>query len=86
MNSTSVVGQNTTVQGVDSTVQVNYVCQYIAPEINIKQGATNIPIDIIGYSSFDIAITSKKDLDQEDFQFDIVNCPSDWQNMDITQR
>jgi len=49
------------------------------------QGKENIPIDIIGYSNFDIVFESDKNLENEEFSFDILNCPSDWKNFDISQ-
>ena len=49
------------------------------------EGKTNIPIDIIGYSSFDIVFESEKNLDNEEFSFDIVDCPSFDENIDVKQ-
>jgi DNA polymerase elongation subunit (family B) len=48
-------------------------------------GKDNIPIDIIGFSNFDITFESYKNLDNEEFSFDILDCPSNWQDMDINQ-
>jgi len=49
------------------------------------EGKTNIPIDIIGESSFDIAFESQKDLEHEKFSFDILDCPSNWEDMHVEQ-
>jgi len=49
------------------------------------EGNENIPIDIIGYSDFDIVFESNKDLENEDFSFDIIDCPSDWKNIEVKQ-
>jgi len=49
------------------------------------QGNENIPIDIIGYSDFDIVFESNKNLENEEFSFDIIDCPEDWKNIDFRQ-
>ena len=49
------------------------------------QGNENIPIDIIGYSDFDIVFESSKNLENEEFSFETIDCPSDWENVDIKQ-
>src|SRR4030042_518603 len=43
-------------------------------------GKEEIPIDIIGYSTFDIGFKSNKNLQTEDFSFDILDCPSTWED------
>jgi len=50
-----------------------------------EEGKSNFPIDILGYSNFDISFNSYKNLENEEFSFDIIDCPSTWQNMDIIQ-
>jgi len=50
-----------------------------------EKGKTNIPIDIIGYSDFKITFDSYKDLKQEEFSFNILDCPSDWENIEVNQ-
>jgi len=45
----------------------------------------NIPIDIIGYSDFDIVFESYKNLEKEEFSFELLDCPSDWKNIDFKQ-
>ena len=50
-----------------------------------EEGKTNIPIDIIGYSDFDMAFESDKNLENEEFSFDILDCPSHWEDMEIKQ-
>ena len=45
----------------------------------------NIPIDIIGYSDFEVCFESEKNLSSEEFSFEILDCPSDWQAMDVKQ-
>ena len=48
-------------------------------------GKTNIPVDIIGFSDFDISFESEKNLEDESFSFDILDCPSGWEDTDVTQ-
>ena len=48
-------------------------------------GAKNVPIDIIGYSTFDISFESNKSLETEEFSFDIKDCPANWENIEIKQ-
>ncbi|MGF3554644.1 MAG: DNA polymerase domain-containing protein [Thermoplasmatota archaeon] len=45
----------------------------------------NVPIDIIGYSDFDIVFESNKNLEKEEFNFEILDCFSDWENVDVKQ-
>jgi DNA polymerase elongation subunit (family B) len=46
--------------------------------------ARDIPIDIIGYSLFDISFHSRKDLEKEEFDFEIVDYP-DWEGLEVIQ-
>jgi DNA polymerase elongation subunit (family B) len=50
-----------------------------------EKGKENIPIDIIGYSDFKISFESNKDLENEEFSFNISDCPSDWKNIEVNQ-
>jgi len=50
-----------------------------------EEGKSDIPIDIIGYSDFDIVFESDKNLENEEFSFDILDCPSHWEDVDIKQ-
>ena len=49
------------------------------------EGKENIPIDIIGYSDFDIVFNSDKNLEKEEFSFDIIDSPSEWKNIEVKQ-
>jgi DNA polymerase elongation subunit (family B) len=49
------------------------------------EGKENIPIDIIGYSDFNVEFESEKNLENEEFSFDIMDCPSNWDDMDVKQ-
>jgi len=60
----------------------------IAYDIEItkyEEGKTNLPIDIIGYSSFDVKIQSSKNLDTEKFNFELVDIPPSWDSCDVHQ-
>jgi len=50
-----------------------------------EQGKNNVPIDIIGYTDFDIAFESNKNLENEEFSFDIVDCPTHSEDIEIKQ-
>jgi len=50
-----------------------------------EKGKENIPIDIIGYSDFKISFESDKDLEKEEFSFNILDCPNDWESIEINQ-
>jgi len=50
-----------------------------------EEGRKDLPIDIIGYSSFDILFESDKNLENEEFYFDILDCPSSWEDMEVKQ-
>ena len=49
------------------------------------EGKKDIPIDIIGHASFDLSFESEKNLKDEEFRFDILDCPSDWEDIEIKQ-
>ncbi|MCJ7571521.1 MAG: DNA polymerase elongation subunit (family B) [Candidatus Thermoplasmatota archaeon] len=48
-------------------------------------GKEEVPIDIIGYTTFDIGFKSSKNLQTEDFSFDILDCPNTWEDFEISQ-
>jgi len=50
-----------------------------------KKGIDNVPIDIIGYAGFDVTFESQKDLETEEFSFDILDIPTSWQEPEISQ-
>ncbi len=50
-----------------------------------EEGKKDLPIDIIGYSNFDILFESDKNLENEEFYFDILDCPSGWEDMEVNQ-
>ena len=50
-----------------------------------EEGKTNIPIDIIGFSDFNLTLKTEKNLENERFSFDILDCPSNWQDINVEQ-
>ncbi|MCX6667564.1 MAG: DNA polymerase elongation subunit (family B) [Euryarchaeota archaeon] len=50
-----------------------------------EEGRKDLPIDIIGYSSFDILFESDKNLENEEFYFDILDCPPSWEGLEVKQ-
>ncbi len=50
-----------------------------------EEGKMQIPIDILGYARFDIAIESKKNLDTEEFSFEIRDTPAHWKDVEVQQ-
>jgi len=50
-----------------------------------EEGKKDLPIDIIGYSNFDILFESDKNLEKEEFYFDILDCPSGWEDIEVKQ-
>jgi len=50
-----------------------------------EAGKTNVPIDMIGHSNFDIIFESEKNLETEKFSFDIIDCPTNWEDMNVKQ-
>ncbi len=50
-----------------------------------EQDRNNIPIDIIGYTDFNIVFESNKDLEREEFSFDIIDCPTHSEDIEVKQ-
>jgi DNA polymerase elongation subunit (family B) len=50
-----------------------------------EEGRSDIPVDIIGQASFEVCIESEKNLEKEEFRFDIRDCPSHWKDVDVVQ-
>jgi len=44
-----------------------------------------LPIGIIGYSDFKFSFRSEKNLEEEDFNLNIIDIPSDWESIEIKQ-
>lgn len=61
------------------------VLVYDIETIQYEEGKNTIPIDILGYARFTIGFTSEKQLDKEEFSFDILDIPSDWKDVEVTQ-
>jgi DNA polymerase elongation subunit (family B) len=50
-----------------------------------EEGKPDIPIDIIGLASFDVCVESEKNLEKEEFRFDIRDAPSHWKDVEVVQ-
>ena len=50
-----------------------------------EEGKPQIPIDILGYASFDVAIESEKNLNTEEFSFEIRDTPAHWKDVEVKQ-
>jgi len=61
------------------------VLVYDIETTEFSEGKKNIPIDIIGYSNFFVEFESYKNLENEKFSFNILDCPSDWKDNDVIQ-
>jgi len=79
------VDNNTWIFDTNGSKKEINVLVYDIETKDFAKGRENIPIDIIGYSNFNIKFQSKKDLDTEEFSFDIIDLPSDWKEPEIKQ-
>ena len=61
------------------------VLVYDIETTEFEEGRTDLPIDILGFSSFDISIESEKNLDREEFNFEIKDIPSSWRDCEVIQ-
>lgn len=61
------------------------VLVYDIETMQYEAGKINVPIDMIGHSDFDIIFESEKNLETEEFSFDIIDCPTNWEDMDVKQ-
>ncbi|HEC81472.1 MAG TPA: DNA polymerase elongation subunit (family B), partial [Thermoplasmatales archaeon] len=50
-----------------------------------EEGKTDLPIDIIGYTSLSLSIESEKNLETEEFNFEVLDWPSNWMENEIIQ-
>ncbi len=50
-----------------------------------EEGKPQIPIDILGYACFNMVIESKKNLQKEEFSFEIRETPSHWKDVEVIQ-
>jgi len=50
-----------------------------------SEGKKDIPIDIIGHSNFDISFESVKNLENEQFSFEILDIPTNWEDVEVKQ-
>ena len=61
------------------------VVVYDIETTQFEEGKPQIPIDIIGSACFDIAIESEKNLEKEEFSFEIRETPSHWKDVEVVQ-
>jgi DNA polymerase elongation subunit (family B) len=61
------------------------VLVYDIETTEFEEGKKDIPIDIVGFSDFDIVFRSDKNLEDEEFSFDIVDVPSSWEDVEVKQ-
>jgi len=61
------------------------VLVYDIETTQFEEGNTRIPIDILGYACFNIAIESEKNISKEEFSFEITESPSHWKDVDVVQ-
>lgn len=69
----------------NSNVKKLGVLVYDIETIDYSEGKEDIPIDIIGFSGFEVKITSKASLTDEDFSFDIIDIPRSWEDFEVEQ-
>lgn len=50
-----------------------------------EEGKPQVPIDILGYACFNIAIESEHSLEKEEFSFEIRQTPSHWKDVEVVQ-
>jgi DNA polymerase elongation subunit (family B) len=50
-----------------------------------EEGKPQIPIDILGHACFNITIESEKNLQKEEFSFEIRDSPSHWKDVEVVQ-
>ncbi|UCD14428.1 MAG: DNA polymerase elongation subunit (family B) [Thermoplasmatales archaeon] len=79
------VKNNTWIFDTNSEKKKVKVLVYDIETTQYEEGKNNLPIDIIGYSDFDIVFESNKNLENEEFSFDILDCPSHWENIEVRQ-
>jgi DNA polymerase elongation subunit (family B) len=61
------------------------VLVYYMETTQFEEGKPQIPIDILGYATFTIAIESEKNLDTEEFSFEIRETPTHWKDVEVVQ-
>jgi DNA polymerase elongation subunit (family B) len=56
-----------------------------APRAPAGKAQGTLPIDIVGYSHFELEYAAQKDLDTEQFDFQFRHLPSDWAEREVVQ-
>ncbi len=53
--------------------------------VNYDEGKKELPIDIIGYADFTLTFASEKKLDREEFSFELLDIPKNWEDIEVCQ-
>jgi len=61
------------------------VLVYDIETTEFSEGKERVPIDMIGYSNFEVVFESNKNLEKEKFSFDILDCPTNWEDIEVKQ-
>jgi len=61
------------------------VLTYDIETTRYKEGRTDVPVDVIGYSSFKLHYSASKDLGTEDFQFQFHGVEGTWDSCEVEQ-
>lgn len=61
------------------------VLTYDIETTQYEEGKKDIPVDIIGYSDFQVEYEASKDLDTEEMDFNFRDLPMDWESQEVVQ-
>lgn len=61
------------------------VCTYDIETTQYGTGTKDIPIDMIGWSEFDVGFESTVDIESEDLDFRFTDLPTNWQDAEVVQ-
>ncbi|MHB8634746.1 MAG: 3'-5' exonuclease, partial [Thermoplasmatota archaeon] len=61
------------------------VLTYDIETTRFAAGAKEVPIDMVGWSDFEVEFRSSKDLETEAFDFDFIDLPNDWASRSVEQ-
>lgn len=61
------------------------VLTYDIEQTQFAEGRKDIPVDVIGYSDFDVSYEASKDLETEEFDFAFRDLPTDWAEREVVQ-
>jgi len=58
---------------------------YDIETIQYQEGKKDIPIDILGCAQFDVSYSAEKNLEKEEFSFELLDTPSSWKDVEVVQ-